>query len=103
MDNLAKFYNLYTDLMSFWKELFPTNIYDLCYEDLTENQEEETRGLLNFCSLEWEEECLDFHKTKRVVGTASAAQVREKIYTGSSEVWRRYENHLQPLTTALHL
>ncbi len=103
MDNLAKFYKLYTGLMSFWRELFPTGIYDICYEDLTVNQEEETRGLLEFCGLEWEEKCLDFHKTKRVVATASAAQVREEMYTGSSEAWRKYENHLQPLIKALLL
>ena len=72
-------------------------------EELTVNQEEETRGLLEFCGLEWEEKCLDFHKTKRAVGTASAAQVRQKMYTGSSEAWRKYENHLQPLIKALVL
>ena len=103
MDNLAKFYKLYTDLMSFWRELFPASIYDICYEELTVNQEEETRGLLEFCGLEWDEKCLDFHKTKRVVATASAAQVREKMYTDSSEAWRKYENHLQPLIKALLL
>jgi len=69
---------------------------------LTENQEEETRGLLEFCSLDWEKQCLDFHKTKRTVSTASAVQVRQKMYTGSSEAWRKFENHLQPLMKALH-
>jgi hypothetical protein len=88
--------------MSFWREKFSNRIYDLCYEGLTENQEEETRELLEFCSLEWEKQCLGFHKTKRAVGTASAAQVRQKMYTGSSEAWRKYENHLQPLMKALH-
>jgi tetratricopeptide (TPR) repeat protein len=102
MDDLIEYYKLYIDLMSFWREKFPNRIYDLCYESLTENQEEETRELLEFCGLEWEEKCLDFHKTKRVVTTASAAQVREEMYTGSSEAWRKYENHLQPLVKALH-
>ena len=102
MDDLTDFYKLYIDLMSFWREKFPNRIYDLCYEGLTENQEEETRELLKFCSLEWEKQCLDFHKTKRAVGTASAAQVRQKMYTGSSEAWRKYENYLQPLMKALH-
>jgi len=99
--DLAEFYKLYIDLMSFWREKFPNSIYDLCYEDLTENQEEETRKLLTFCDLEWEEQCLDFHKTKRVVKTESAAQVRKKMYKGSSEAWRKYEKHLQPLIKAL--
>lgn len=99
--DLAEYYKHYIDLMSFWRERYPDSIYDLCYEDLTENQEEQTRKLLEFCNLEWEEQCLDFHKTKRVVNTASASQVREKMYKGSSEVWRKYEKHLQPLINNL--
>jgi len=101
MEDLAGFYKLYIDLMSFWRERYPNSIYDLCYEDLTENQEEETRKLLAFCDLKWEEQCLDFHKTKRVVKTTSATQVRKKMYKGSSETWRNYENHLQSLINDL--
>ena len=99
--DLVEFHKIYIDMMSFWRQRFPYNIYDLCYEDLTENQEEETRSLLMFCDLEWEERCLNFHKTKRVVKTASAVQVRKKLYKGSSEAWRKYEKHLQPLIKAL--
>ena len=101
MDDLVEFHKLYIDLMSFWRERYPNSIYDLCYEDLTENQEQETHSLLAFCNLEWEEQCLDFHETKRAVKTASAAQVREKMYKGSSEAWRKYEEHLQPLIKGL--
>jgi hypothetical protein len=68
---------------------------------LTENQEEETRKLLAFCDLEWEEQCLDFHKTKRAVKTSSAAQVRQKMYKSSSDTWRKYEDFLQRLTQGL--
>ena len=98
-----EFYKLYVDLMSFWRERFPNTIYDLCYEDLTEYQEEETRKLLTFCGLEWEEQCLDFHETKRAVKTASAVQVRKKMYKRSSEAWRNYEAHLQPLVDGLRV
>ena len=101
MDDLVEFHKLYIDLMSFWRERYPNSIYDLCYEDLTENQKQETHSLLEFCNLEWEEQCLDFHKTKRAVKTASAAQVRKKMYKGSSEAWRKHEEHLQPLITGL--
>jgi len=83
--------------MSFWNERFPDNIYNFCYEDLVENQESETRKLLKFCDLEWDEQCLNFHKTKRIVKTASSLQVRKKIYKGSSEAWKKYEKHLFPL------
>jgi tetratricopeptide (TPR) repeat protein len=101
MGDLAEYYELYVDLMSFWRERYPNSIYDLWYEDLTENQEEETRKLLAFCDLEWEEQCLDFHKTKRAVKTSSAAQVRQKMYKSSSDTWRKYEDFLQRLTQGL--
>ena len=99
--DLAEFYKLYIDLMSFWRERFPDAIYDLCYEDLTESQEEETRKLLAFCDLQWEKRCLDFHENTRVVQTMSAAQVRKKMYQGSSEAWKKYAVHLQPLIDGL--
>jgi hypothetical protein len=99
--DLAAFYNLYLDLMSYWRNLFPNAIYDICYEDFTEHQEQETRKLVAFCDLQWEEQCLDFQNTQRVVKTASATQVQEKMYQGSSEAWRKYEAHLQPLIKAL--
>jgi tetratricopeptide (TPR) repeat protein len=100
-DDLAGFYGLYADLMDFWHQLFPDRIYDMCYEDLTTNQEEETRKLLQYCELDWDKNCLSFHKNKRAVKTASAIQVREKMYQGSSEAWKKYEEHLKPLTKAL--
>ncbi len=101
MGDLAEFYKLYVGLMSFWRKQFSSNIYDISYESLTENQEEESRRLLEFCGLEWEERCLDFHKTKRAVKTASAEQVRKKMYKGSSEAWKKYEKHLYPLISNL--
>ena len=101
MDDLTKFYSLYTDLMSFWHKQFPNSIYDLNYDKLTENQQEETHNLLEFCGLEWDEQCMDFYKTKRSVKTASAAQVRKTMYKGSSKAWRKYEKHLQYLVEEL--
>ena len=100
-DDLAGFYGLYTDLMDFWHQLFPDRIYDMCYEDLTTNQEEETRKLLEYCEIEWDDNCLNFHNSKRAVKTASALQVRQKMYQGSSEAWKKYEVHLKPLIKAL--
>jgi hypothetical protein len=100
-EDLAKFYNLYLEIMDLWHELFPNKIYDLCYEDLTMNQENETRNLLKYCDLKWDKNCLDFHKNKRGVLTASSAQVRKKIYQGSSEAWKQYEKYLEPLIKGL--
>ena len=101
MDDLAGFYGLYVEQMDFWHQLFPGKIYDICYEDLTTNQEEETRKLLEYCELDWDENCLNFHKNKRAVKTASTLQVREKMYQGSSEAWKKHEAYLQPLIKAL--
>lgn len=101
LEDLAEFHKLYTDLMVFWRERFPNTIYDLCYEDLTENQQAETRKLLAFCDLDWQPQCLDFHNTKRPVLTVSASQVRKKMYQGSSEAWRKYAVHLEPLIAGL--
>lgn len=101
MNDLSAYYKLYLDLMSFWENLFPNGVYNLCYEDLTEGQEEETRKMLSYCGLEWEEQCLDFHKTDRAVKTASVVQVRHKMYKGSSESWRKFESYLLPLKKSL--
>ena len=101
MGDLAEFYELYIDLMAFWHQLYSDKIYDLCYEDLTTNQEEETRKLLEYCELDWDENCLNFHTSKRVVKTASASQVRQKMYQGSSKAWKKHEAYLQPLIKAL--
>jgi hypothetical protein len=99
--DLAEYYKLYIDLMDFWREKFPNRIYDLNYETLTENQEEVTRKLLEYCSLDWEDQCLEFHKNKRAVRTRSTVQVRQVMYKGSSAAWRKYEAHLQPMLQAL--
>ena len=101
MKDLAGYYNSYIDLMTFWHQLFPRKIYDICYEDLTTNQEEETRNLLKYCELEWDDNCLNFHNNKRAVKTTSSLQVRKKMYQGSSEVWKKYESYLQPLIKVL--
>ena len=101
MEDLGRFYNSYTEMMTFWHELFPNQIYDISYEDLTTNQEEETKKLLKYCELEWDENCLNFHKNERAVKTASSLQVREKMYQGSSEAWKKYETHIQPLIDGL--
>ena len=99
--DLARFYKSYVGLMDYWHNLFPGKIYDISYEDLTSNQEKETRNLLRYCDLDWDENCLNFYTNTRAVKTASAVQVRNKMYQGSSDVWRQYSEHLKPLLDAL--
>ncbi|GJL93706.1 MAG: sulfotransferase [Hyphococcus sp.] len=97
----AKYYCLYMGLMEFWREKFPTRIYDLNYEALTQNQRAETQRLLENCDLDWEEACMEFHNSDGPVRTASALQVRKPIYTGSSQAWRKYADYLQPMLSVL--
>jgi Flp pilus assembly protein TadD len=101
LQDVAKFYRMYIDLMAFWHEKFPGRIYDLNYELLTEYQEDETHKLIEFVGLDWEDQCLEFHKAKRAIRTASATQVRRKMYQGSSDEWRKYEKHLKPMVELL--
>jgi len=101
MEDLAGYYKSYNELMNFWHQLFPNKIYDICYEDLTINQEKETKKLLEYCELEWDDKCLDFHTNKRAVKTTSSLQVRKKMYQGSSEAWKKHVDYLQPLIKAL--
>jgi tetratricopeptide (TPR) repeat protein len=95
------YYKMYADMMDFWHEKFPGRIYDLSYEELTQNQEEETRKLLRHVGLDWEDACLEFHKSDRVVLTNSSTQVRQKMYGGSSEGWKKYEKHLGAMIEGL--
>lgn len=99
--DLGRYYLMYEDLMGFWRERFPDRIYMLDYETLTENQERETRKLLEYCNLPWEDACLEFHTTQRPVQTVSGQQVRKKMYSGSSEAWRPFEACLEPLLSTL--
>ena len=94
LQDVISYYKLYEQMMAHWKGRLPDRVYDLSYEALTQNQEEETRKLLAHCELDWEDQCLSFHKNKRMVGTASSLQVREKIYQGSSEAWRKFEPYV---------
>ena len=103
LDDIVRFYKSYADLMDYWHNLYPNKIYDICYEDLTINQEEETRKLLNYCELDWDENCLNFHTNARAVKTASAVQVRKPMYQGSSDEWKKYESYLQSLVQGLDL
>jgi Tfp pilus assembly protein PilF len=100
--DIAAYYCLYKNLMVFWNKLFPNKILNFCYEDLTKNQEKETRRLLKYCELNWDNNCLNFHSNKSTMKTSSALQVRKRMYQGSSEVWKKYENFLQPLIKGLN-
>ena len=87
--------------MAFWHATYRGRLYDIQYENLTPNPEKETRNLMSYLSLEWQNQCLDFHKNTRAVKTASSMQVREKLYTRSSDKWRNYGSYLADFEAAL--
>jgi len=99
---LGHYYRHYLDLMEHWRKTLPGFMYDLSYEGLVADLEGQTRLLLDYCNLPWDEACLEFHKTRRKVKTASNAQVRRPIYKDSVNLWKRYEKQLQPLHDAIY-
>jgi tetratricopeptide (TPR) repeat protein len=101
LDDIAVYYNAYVDLMAYWHALLPGRILDVRYEALVEHQERESRRLVDWLGLHWDERCLAFHSTRRTVRTASHHQVRQPIYRSARGRWRRYEKHLAGLRAAI--
>jgi tetratricopeptide (TPR) repeat protein len=100
-DDLAKYYKIYDDLMNFWNKKFSDKIYNLFYEELVANKKIEIKKLLNFCELDWDDNCLNFHKNKKLVSTASLAQVRQPLYNSSIEKWKNYSDQIKDLKRKL--
>jgi tetratricopeptide (TPR) repeat protein len=99
---LGLYYRHYETLMARWRAILPSERYiELHYEDVVADLEREARRLVAFCGLEWNDACLAFHQTHRVVRTASANEVRRPIYDSSVGRWRLYGRHLGPLFDAL--
>ena len=94
LNNIVIYYKLYKDLMKFWEQQYKDRIYNLVYEKLVTNQEDETKKLIQHLDLTWEDQCLNPHKNKRVVHTASSTQVKKKIYQDSSEKWKKFRPFL---------
>jgi len=101
LENLGFYYKEYERVMQHWKSILRVPIYEVQYEELVQNQEAISRELIDFIGLEWDERVLDFHKTKRSVVTASYDQVRQKMYTRSTQRWKNYENHIDDLVRTL--
>jgi tetratricopeptide (TPR) repeat protein len=98
---LGEFYLEYQRMMDYWHKILPGKVLDVQYEQMVEDQEDQTRRLLEHCGLPWEDNCLRFYETDRAVITASSEQVRQPIYSRSVNSWRRFEKHLGPLIKVL--
>lgn len=101
LGELADFHNLYTDIMAHWHKVLPGVVHDVRYEDFVADQEGQTRALMAYLGLPWDDKVLSFHETDRPVRTASAAQVRQPMYQGSVDLWKRYGDRLKPLLDKL--
>ena len=97
LESLGRYYTRYWNLMQAWRAMFPDRIVDVCYEDTVADVETQARRMLDFLELPFEEAVLDYHKTKRLVKTPSASQVRQPIYKDRLVAWKEYEKFLAPL------
>lgn len=102
LTELGRYYQGYHRLMKHWHQVLPDDfLMTVDYEDVVEKPEDSARALISHCGLVWNDSCLDFHNTTRQVKTASAIQVRQKLYSSSIGRWKNFEPHLTPLIEAL--
>lgn len=98
LDALAEVYRHYLRIMNHWNEVLPASaILDINYEELVTEPESAVRRLCEFCGLQFEPSCLQFHQNKKRVETASRWQVRRPLYQSSVDRWKRYRDYLGPL------
>ncbi len=103
LGEIGRYLGFFNNLMDHWHEVIPGFVHDIQYEDLVADQVGQTRALLDFCGLEWDDACLKFYKTDRPVNTVSVEQVRRPIYKSSVQSWKRFEVQLSPMLEALGL
>ena len=97
LDDIARYYKDYVRLMDYWKQLFPEEIFTINYEQVIDNPNDRIRDLLEFCNVKFEDSCINFHKSKRPVKTASSEQVRQPMYKTGLDYWKNYSNNLDTL------
>lgn len=102
MGDTAAYYMAFDRLMAVWRERLPADGFmEIHYEAIIQDQEAQTRRLLEFCGLDWHEGCLRFHENAAPVSTASSVQVRQPLYSSAIGRWRRYGDRLDDLRQRL--
>ena len=101
IDNIARYYRTYLDLMRHWDAVLPGRVLRVINEDLIDNSEGQIRRILDHCHLPFEESCLNFHQTRRSVRTPSSEQVRRPVNRDGVDQWKPYAQWLGPLRDAL--
>jgi tetratricopeptide (TPR) repeat protein len=100
LEHIAEFLLRFEELMEFWREECPDAFYEIRYEDLIADPENQSRALVAAAGLKWEDACLSFYDTKREVRTLSATQVRQPMYSSSVGAWKKFEADMQPFLKA---
>ena len=101
LSQIGEYYKEYVRLMAYWDAVLPGHVLRVNHEDVVADLETQVHRILDYCGLEFESACLEFHKTERTVRTPSAEQVRQPIYTSGLEQWKNFEHYLAPLKEAL--
>jgi predicted Zn-dependent protease len=101
IEDISRYYRTYLELMRHWDEALPGRILRVHHEDVVADLEGSVRRMLDYCGLDFEPACIEFHKTKRSVRTPSSEQVRQPIFRDSLDQWKKYEPWLGPLKSAL--
>ena len=101
LQDLGRYYRSYVELMTHWETVLPGKILRVQHADVVADLEGSVRRILDFCGLDFEPGCIEFHRTERQVHSASSEQVRQPIYTEGLEQWRHFEPWLGPLKAAL--
>lgn len=101
LQDIGNYYRLYVELMDHWDRVLPGKVLRVQHEDVVADLEGQVRRILDYCDLSFEQACVDFHKTRRAVRTASSEQVRQPISAAGLEQWRHFEAHLGPLKDVL--
>ncbi len=102
LGELGRYYRAYRSLMAHWRQVLPPGVMlEIDYEELVQDLEGNARRLIAYCGLEWDANCLSFHRTERPIYTASVDQVRTPLYDSSVGIWHGYEKHLAPLKAEL--
>jgi len=102
LNNLSNFYNIYMNYMNIWFKQFPNKIYNLEYEKFVTNFIDESKNLLSFCGLEWDENCLNFYKNNEFI-TTNPYDARQPVYSSSISSWKNYSKHLNSLINSIDI
>ena len=101
LDDMARYYKNYVELMQHWDKVLPGKVLRVHYENIVADAEKEVEKLLDFVGVSFEKNCLDFYKTDRSIRTPSSEQVRQPLYKNALEQWRNFEPFLGTLQASL--